>query len=170
MHVDAENTRLRETSIRAVNKFEVLEDRRVSPEFAQLGHMHKVAGLIWSGVAPRIMDQRDAVAYCASLGGGARLPTKDEYIALSRAMGVRQPDFTAPGFNLDGYNVNLISDMKMLDGYPATFASASAHPKDRSPFYSPFYFRHLDGGVYVKEFYPNEDIRLRLVRCVVGGL
>ena len=63
--------------------------------------MHKVAGLIWSGAAPQTMNQRDAVAFSAGLGGGARLPTKEEYAALSRAMGSRQPLYD------DGYGVRI---------------------------------------------------------------
>ena len=100
-------------------------DQKVSKAFADLGKMHKVADLIWSGVAPREMSQRDAVAYCASLGGGARLPTKDEYIALSRAMGSRQPDFHAPGYDVNGYHRNLIPDMDYQ-----WFWSESVHPQN----------------------------------------
>ncbi len=48
--------------------------------------------LILSGVAPRTMNQRDAVIYCSSLGGGSRLPTQAELIALSRAMGSNYTD------------------------------------------------------------------------------
>jgi hypothetical protein len=71
------------------------DDLRVSPQFAALGDMYKAAGLIWSGVAPNKMDQRDAESFCRSLGRGSRLPTKEEFEALSRVMslgGTYTPD------------------------------------------------------------------------------
>ena len=67
-------------------------DRGVSTAFAQLGLMYEftVPGahgnpdrrLSLSGVAPQRMNQRAAVAYCDSLGGGARLPTQDEFPSI----------------------------------------------------------------------------------------
>jgi hypothetical protein len=119
--------------------------------------MYEVAGLIWSGVASRNMDQRDAVAYCAGLGGGSRLPTKDEYIALSRAMGSRQPDYNALGYDLAGYNRNLIPDMNNR-----WFWSASVHPQNDG---NAFNFNSDFGrvGSYSRDYGKS-------VRCVVGGL
>jgi len=86
---------------------------RVNSEFRGLGNMYYVAGLIWSGVAPRLMTQEEAVAFCRdTVGGAARLPTKDEYLALSRALGSRQPDIEAPGgCDVSGYKSNLLPDM-----------------------------------------------------------
>jgi hypothetical protein len=139
----------------------VLEDHprfdQLSPQFRALGNMYEVAGLIWSGVAPRNMNQRDAVAYCAGLGGGARLPTKDEYIALSRAMGSRQPDYNALGYDLAGYNRNLIPDMNNR-----WFWSASVHPQNDG---NAFNFR----GTYGEVYHYNRG-NYGSVRCVVGGL
>jgi hypothetical protein len=48
--------------------------------------MHEAAGLIWSGVAHQKMNWQQAINYCENLGGGARLPTADEYRALVQAM------------------------------------------------------------------------------------
>ena len=76
-------------------------DPRMTRSFAVLGAMHEAAGLIWSGVAPNKMNHANAVAYCQSLGGGARLPTEEEWEALKRAM--------SPGGQ---YNPNLLPDMK----------------------------------------------------------
>jgi hypothetical protein len=58
-------------------------DTRVTPTFAALGSMYEAAGLIWSGVAPQKMDHATAILYCQSLGEGARLPSKEEWEALS---------------------------------------------------------------------------------------
>ncbi len=88
----SEQTRLQGTSITPLSRFDASVRTKVTPEFAKVGPMYEVAGVIWSGVAPRTMNQKDAVAYCTGLGGGSRLPTKDEYIALSRTMGSSQPD------------------------------------------------------------------------------
>ncbi len=125
--------------------------------------MYEVAGLIWSGVAPRTMDQRDAVAYCAGLGGGSRLPTKDEYIALSRAMGSRQPvvyddhGHQRADYDVAGYNRNLIPDMNNR-----WFWSASVHPQDEDGAFD------FDGNVGEVSL-DNRDYNVS-VRCVVGGL
>jgi hypothetical protein len=92
--------------------------------------MYEVGGLIWSGVAPERMNQQDAVAYCAGLGGGARLPSKDDYVALSRAMGSRQPVYFEDNgngradYDTAGYNRNLIPDMN-----GRFFWSASVFPR-----------------------------------------
>jgi len=131
---------------------------RVSHAFADLGKMHKVAGLIWSGVAPRTMNLEDAVAYCAGrLGGNSRLPTKDEYNALSRAMGSRQPDYEAPGFDVAGYNRNLIPGMNNQ-----WFWSASARPR-----YGGYAFGFNGFHGVVDDYYRYD---YGSVRCVVGGL
>ena len=153
LRVRGEKIRLKDTTIRPLNTFELIKNQKVTEEFAKLGPMYEVAGLIWSGVEPRTMNHEDAVAYCAGLGGGARLPTKDEYIALSRAMGSRQPDYYAPRMDADGYNRNLIPDMNRR-----TFWSASVLPQ-----YGVFnfYFGGDDGYV---NYYDRADSKS--VRCV----
>ena len=130
---------------------------QLSPQFRALGNMYEVGHLIWSGVAPGTMNQQGAVAYCASRGGGARLPTKDEYIALSRAMGSRQPDRSAPGYDSAGYNVNLIPDTNNR-----WFWSASRRPRNDD---GAFYFAGNVGGIN----YFSSRIGYSSVRCVVGG-
>ena len=65
------------------------DSRIPSLSFASLGKMHQAGGLIWSGVAPINMSQQQAEDYCKSLG--ARLPTKEELEALSRAKGYQVP-------------------------------------------------------------------------------
>lgn len=135
----------------------------LSPAFRDLGGMHEVAGLIWSGVAPQIMNQRAAVDYCNGLGSGARLPTQDEYISLSRAMGSRQPvrydghgDWRAD-YNVAGYNLNLIPDMHNRE-----FWSASVHPRS---VVDAFLFNG-DGGFVDDYIHYDNGVS---VRCVVGG-
>jgi len=65
----------------------VLEnDPRVTRNFAALGEMYKIAGFIWSGMAPEGMNHAAAIQYCQGLSGGARLPTKEEWEALSRVI------------------------------------------------------------------------------------
>ncbi len=130
---------------------------QLSQQFRNLGNMYEVAGLIWSGVlASRQLRQRDAVAYCAGLGGGSRLPTKDEYIALARAMGSRQPDYHAPGFDSAGYDKSLIPDL-----INRNFWTASVDPQydDRA-----FNFIGSEGYIY----HDNRG-SIESVRCVVGG-
>jgi len=39
----------------------------VTPEFAALGDMYEVSGLIWSAVAPEAMNHYDAENYCQNL-------------------------------------------------------------------------------------------------------
>jgi ankyrin repeat protein len=56
------------------------QDPRVNPNFASIGKMYEVAGLIWSGVAKQRMNQKEAIDYCRSVGG--ELPTKHHYRAL----------------------------------------------------------------------------------------
>jgi hypothetical protein len=62
--------------------------------------------LTWSHVAPNPPGQpgrtyEEAIEFCRNLGGGARLPTKEEYEALIRAM--------SPGGR---YNPDLLPDMR----------------------------------------------------------
>jgi hypothetical protein len=61
-------------------------DPRVTPQFAAQGLMHQAVGLIWSGVPSEAMKRDAAVQFCQSLGGGARLPTVEEWEALTRIM------------------------------------------------------------------------------------
>jgi hypothetical protein len=59
---------------------------------------------IVSHVAPTKMNQMEAIDYCKGLGGGARLPTKEELETLGRAMGQYQHG---------GYQINLIPQMNL---------------------------------------------------------
>ncbi len=135
----------------------VLEDypqfNQLSRQFRALGNMYEVAGLIWSGVAPQNMNQRDAVAYCAGLGGGARLPTKDEYIALGQAMGGRYPEWEGFGYHVPGYARNLIPDM-----HNRLFWSASLTRQEHG---DAFFFNGYYGNV--DQYSRDYD---RSVRCV----
>jgi len=107
--------------------------------------MYQAAGLIWSGVAPKEINQYDAEKYCQGLGGGARLPTKEEWAALVKIM--------SPG---GMYNPNFLPDMR-----GKWFWSSSVGPLNADfafAFYGP------NGCV---------DINIRSysnwVRCVIGG-
>ncbi len=88
-------------------------DDLLTPEFAALGVMYEVEGLMWSGVAKRqgfwrrllresiwTMNYEDATRFCRDLGRGARLPTREEYRALKRVLGGQ-----------NRYNPRIISDM-----------------------------------------------------------
>jgi hypothetical protein len=51
-------------------------------EFVNLGKMYLVKKLIWSGIAPKDMNQGDAEKFCRDLG--ARLPTAREFFGLAK--------------------------------------------------------------------------------------
>jgi len=61
-------------------------DPRVTPQFAAQGTMYRAVGLIWSGIPSQAMKRDKAVQFCQSLGGGARLPTVEEWEAVTRVM------------------------------------------------------------------------------------
>ncbi len=147
---------------------------KVTREFAALGKMHVFAGpngpLILSGVAPRWMVHREAVAYCAGLGGGARLPTQDEFFALVRAMGARQPemvDYRRPlkryprhDWDVEGFNPDLIPGLHDFDHYQQdALWSASVDP------YAPYKAFILNGSTVDFSQYRERDYKA-LVRCV----
>lgn len=126
--IQAENERLAGTPFLMINKFKAVDEGVVSARFAGVGgdlhdNLIEVAGLIWSNVAPKTMNHRDAQNFCVGLGGGARLPTKDEYRALSQAMGSGQPEVKAPGFDVTGYRID-----HLPTNHRRWFWSATAHP------------------------------------------
>jgi hypothetical protein len=129
------------SQVRALGEIrEMLDEQRVNRAFATLGNMYEAAGLIWSGVAPQKMKWQDAVNYCTNLEGGARLPTADDFRALSRASsygGVYCP--------------NLLPDTLWN-----SFYSSSPCGHSRA-----FYFSGSDGNVYVS----SRSI-VSSVRCV----
>ena len=85
------------------------QDERVTPEFARLGSMYEIAGLIWSGVPAQTMHWEAAKKFCKDLGKGSRLPTRKEYDALARVLGYP-----------DDYQPNILPDMDRM-----TFFSSS---------------------------------------------
>jgi hypothetical protein len=159
--VASDAKRLEATPISPVHQFEALESGRVTPLFAELGPMYEVDDLFWSGLAPRRMNHRDAVAHCLSLGGGARLPTKEDWISLSRAMGSGQPDQIAPEFNVDGYNDRLIPQFG-----GRLFWSASVHPLN-DDFNAFFFFDSGNGSIHYDLSHYFRDFTAS-VCCVVG--
>ena len=90
---------------------------RVSSSFAELGPMYRVGDLLWSGVSPQTRNFADAIQFCASLGGGSRLPDQFEYATLATSMGKGLPG---------GYNHELIPGM-VGDVVGRWFWSSSAH-------------------------------------------
>jgi len=122
-------------------------DPRVTPAFTALGPMYQAAGLIWSGVAPKEMDHYDAEKYCQGLG--TRLPTKEEWEALSRAM-------TIPSGK---YNPELLPGTK-----DKSFWSSSVSPND-ADFACSFY--GSNGNVDLYGAYSRKD-GYYWVRCVRG--
>jgi hypothetical protein len=122
------------------------DDPRVSLDFAQLGDMYEAAGLIWSGVVPKNMSHADATSYCKDLGGGARLPMKGEWVALSRVM-------TVPSGK---YNPELLPGTSRK-----TFWSSSVNPDDSDYVFS------FDGddGLVNNNRYRGHD-KVSSVRCV----
>ena len=157
--------------LRGSNAWRVLAPSTSPQSFVPAFATETSAGkyLFWSGVVKNsdgttseynlgeynLMAQPNAVNYCEGLGGGARLPTKDEYIALSRAMGSRQPlmatDINNPrtDFSLNGYQRNLMPDLTpdMNDAY---FWSASPEPVNASlGLNGAFYFSGGTGHVYM---------------------
>ena len=92
------------------------DDSRVTPDFAALGQMHQVAGLIWSGVALNTMNYTDAIRFCKTLGGKARLPTKEDWIHLGRVM-TRQSEIFNPELykNFDPEEMYYYANMKKIN-------------------------------------------------------
>ncbi len=127
------------------------DDPKWQPGFAGLGTMFEAAGLIWSGVAPVLISQPDAIIYCAILG--ARLPTKEDYVELSRLMGSEQPIWGLLNYDVAGYNSDLVSDMN-----GRFFWSSSVRP---NVFGSAFGFGGSSGFVGF-DYVDNE----KSVRCV----
>jgi len=122
-------------------------DPRVSHDFAALGAVHETAGLIWSAVTPENMNQAAAIQYCQGLGGGARLPTKEEWEVLKQVMTIPSGKYSP----------------KLLPGTKGKwFWSSSVHP---TYAVSAFYFDGSNGGV-------GRDNRYSFysVRCVIGGV
>jgi len=122
-------------------------DERVARNFAALGPMHEAVGLIWSHVASQTMNHYDAEKFCHSLGGGARLPTKEEWGVLKRVM--------SPGGR---YNPNLIPGTKNR-----WFWSSSLYYKDDIAFY----FRGDNGDA---SNFIMSDLRVGSVRCVYSNV
>ncbi len=129
-------------------------DERVRgiPAFVRLGSMYQVGNVIWSGVPkrepprgffnPRVefivkrMKEREAEQYCRNLGGGARLPVREEYEALGRAMG-------APHH----YDRNAIPDMAQNYLPP--------HGMVHSDFYFWLLSGHIPSGLVNATFFFN---------------
>ena len=111
--------------------------------------------LILSGEAPMKMTHQQAVAYCASLGSGSRLPTEQEYISLSRSKGSLQPDRRAAGFRLDGYNPYLLFKNMRYKWYWSLTIDFSGVAVE------PFFFDGNHGSVLTD----RSDLRLS-VQCV----
>ena len=90
------------------------------------------------------MNHHDAINFCLGLGGGSRLPTREEYEALSRAMTVN-----------GHYDRNRIPDMS-----DKWFWSASLHPNHDSACN----FNGDNGNFYDGDLRDESS-----VRCVIGG-
>jgi hypothetical protein len=73
-------------------------DSRVTPAFAELGEMHEVGGVIFSG-AWYVPSQAAGEEFCRGLGGGSYLPSKEELGLLDGGLGYP-----------DSYDPNQISD------------------------------------------------------------
>ncbi len=121
----------------------------LSARFRALGDMYEVSGLIWSGVAPEDMGHADAVTFCGALGNGARLPTKGEYLALSRAMGARDPEHN----HFEGYHFTRLPNMRNR-----WFWSTSVSQREDG-----FAFYFSGTGGYVQDYVCSG---LGSVRCV----
>jgi hypothetical protein len=123
--------------------------------FVALGPMAEVGPLIWSAAAPGLYHQEAAIEFCRdTIGGGARLPTADDYYWLSRALGARNPLWGTPGFCVDEYNVSLLPD---LEG--RSFWSSSRHPRDED------YAISFSGGSGVID--DDTPYSGEAVRCVI---
>ncbi len=160
-----ENARLAHTRIRALNVLDAFLSNRIPGQFAQLDDPYEFPGpdgrsLILSGVGrgssdpshPFYMTYEEAVDFCSKMGGGARLPSFEDYIALSQAMGSSSPLWDAADFNVAGYNSSLISN-NWID-----FWASGGNPNCR------YYFTGNKGVI----FYRFPFFRLA-VRCVVDG-
>ncbi|MEO7162247.1 MAG: hypothetical protein ABI041_04960 [Bdellovibrionia bacterium] len=113
-------------------------DARVTPKFSALGNMYEIGNLIWSGVPEELRDWKGSIAFCKTLGRGSRLPTREEYEALGRAMGYPNE-----------YDDDLLPDMS-----GNMFWSSSPYGKG-----SAWYFSGASVNNYVRDSYNS-------VRCV----
>ncbi len=141
------------------------EPGSVTPEFAALGSMYEFQGpsgpLVLSGVAKDengkniSMSQERAIAYCRSLGGGARLPDQVEFLALAHSMGAIQPDQKLLDYNLDGYRREVVSGM--YGQFWSFWSSTLCSDCD----YEAFAFNAYQGELVI-----GDRSRNRWVRCV----
>lgn len=137
----------------------MLDGHQVNPAFAALGGMYQVGNVIWSGVAKEWqwrgmfnllvvnkMNQHSAGQFCQNLGGGARLPTLEEYEALRRAM---------------GYPIDYRSD-RIADMAGHWFWSSSDRPR---PQFADHFFNFIgDNGIIFSEHRNSPDGSARCVR------
>ncbi len=72
---------------------------KLTPQFKALGTVVEAAGLAWSERVPKELKQADASVFCSSLGEGARLPTREDYLRLTRTVGAKTPEIG----DFDGY-------------------------------------------------------------------
>ncbi len=91
---------IKKNNVGVLQETRVVEnDARVNSSFAKLGKMYRGDHVIWSGTVKRKgllgighrvvqkMNYLTAERFCQDLGGGARLPTREEYEVLAREMG-----------------------------------------------------------------------------------
>ncbi len=64
--------------------------KELGASFSSSSWAEKRRILVWSGVAPSWMSQRGAQKFCRGRGG--RLPTREDFWALSRDLGVSDPE------------------------------------------------------------------------------
>ena len=85
----------------------------LSDKMRAWGPLYEIAGVIWSSVIPDALIQDHAYRFCQDLGGGARLPTREEYFVLSRILGAKDPERG----DFSGYNPLLFPGMEYAEDY-----------------------------------------------------
>lgn len=131
----------------------------VSVQFRRLGAMYQVSHLIWSGVAPQTMTHKDAVAFCARLGSGARLPTNADFIELSRVVVAERLSWGTPGVRWGYHSDGLIQPMRDVH-----FWSGSVHPSNPNFAYYNYFMSDRDDELFVANYSVENENKVRCVR------
>jgi hypothetical protein len=115
-------------------------DSRVTPAFAQLGEMHEIGGVIFSG-ARYVLSQAAGEEFCRNLGGGSYLPPIEELELFRRGLGYP-----------NSYDGDQISNQAYR-----FFLSSSVHP-DNPDFY--YVLNGNDGDISSWSHYaPSGSVR-----------
>jgi hypothetical protein len=134
-------------------------DPRMKPFFSSLGPMFLVASLrgktlVWSSIAPEKLDRLHAISYCLALGGGARLPSVEDFLALMEAQAKSESFGGCPH-----HPGEIGSVLGQLTFWSSTAAPTGSVSNRRGYFFSD----------YLNNFLEGDDHHRRSVICVMNA-